>query len=105
MSEGFSAVDRSGPDQRRAKRRLVEREQKTQEQLDVAALMEEPFGRRIVHRLIAQAGCFRVSYTEGDPHHTSFREGERNIGNWLMSQVIAETPEQYALMLKEQNNG
>lgn len=100
----FDALDRNAPQTRAAERAQREREEKSLEQLDVIAMMSEPYGRRLVHRLLAQAGVFAASYTQGDPHHTAFREGARNVGNWLLAQVVAETPEQYALMLKEQSD-
>ena len=104
MSEGFAAVDRDGSSKRAEERVLRERVEKSEEQLDIYWLMSEPAGRRVAMRMLNNAGCFRPSYTQGDSHHTAFREGERNQGNWLLTQVLKETPEQYALMLKENSD-
>jgi hypothetical protein len=67
---------------------------------DIAAVMDIPEGRRVTHRLLTQAGVFRTSFAV-DPCQTAFNEGQRNLGLWLLSQIMLHTPEQYALMLKE----
>lgn len=104
MAEGHDALDREGSAKRAEERALRERGEKSEEQLDILWLMSEAPGRRIAHRLLADAGCFNMSYTQGDPHHTSFLEGARNVGNKWLSRILGETPDQYALMMKENSN-
>lgn len=100
MSETFPDADA-----RREERKERERETLTQEAVDLQLLMDEPYGRRIAHRLLEQAGVFRISFVEDNPHKTAFNEGARNQGNWLLSQLMKFTPEQYAQMLKENTDG
>lgn len=100
----YDPLDSDARAQREEDRVMRDRLEKSEEQTDIAALMGEPWGRRVVHRMLGEAGVFRASYEKGDPYHTAFREGARNIGNWLLSQIISETPEQYAAMLKENSN-
>lgn len=96
--------DDLGPEAAAAKR--AERDQRSelerlQAEDDLKWLMNDQRGRRIVYTQLARSGVFRISYAAGDPHQTSFNEGGRNVGNLLMRDVLAATPEQYALMLRE----
>lgn len=104
MSEGHEALDPEGPQKRAAERADRERGEMSLEQLDILWLMGEASGRRIAYRILHEAGVYRMSYVQGDPHQTSFQEGRRDIGNRWLSRFIADAPEQYALMLKENNN-
>jgi hypothetical protein len=94
-------IDLDAREKRAAKRSEKLREEKRAEQSDIVQLMHEPFGRRLVHKMLAEARCFHTTFADGDPHKTSFNEGKRSLGLWLLSQVIQQTPEQYALMMKE----
>ena len=53
-------------------------------------------------RLLERTGVFRTSFTGNS--ETFFREGQRNVGLMLMAQIHEVCPDQYALMLKEQND-
>lgn len=97
----YDPFDDSNRAARDEERRQREREERTQEQIDIQLLMDEPHGRRVAHRLLERAGCFRMSFVEDNPHKTSFNEGGRNLGNWLLAQLMRDTPELYAQMLKE----
>lgn len=91
-------------DARREQRKQMQREELSQEAVDLQTLMGEAWGRRIVYRMLDTAGVYTMSYVEGDPHHTSFNEGRRNMGNWLLSQLLALAPDEYGQMLKEHSN-
>jgi hypothetical protein len=71
-----------------------------QEVEDLKWLMAHKQGRRFVQRLLEKAGVYRTSFTGNS--ETFFREGMRNIGLFVLSEVMEVTPEQFALMLKEQ---
>lgn len=68
---------------------------------DLKWIMNDARGRRMIYKQLERAGVFRISYAAGDPHQTSFNEGQRNIGVRLLGELMAVTPEQYALMLRE----
>lgn len=102
--DDYNALDDDARNARAEARKVRDLETRTQEQIDLALLMDEPHGRRIAYRFLEEAGVFRMSYTQGDPHATAFKEGQRNIGNWLLSQLMKDTPEHYALMLKEKSD-
>ena len=69
---------------------------------DFKWLMGNKRGRRIMWRLLERTGVYRSSFTGNS--ETFFREGMRNVGLTLLSQVQQLTPDQYAVMLKEANN-
>ena len=70
------------------------------EQEDFKWLMGNKRGRRIVWRLLEHTGVYRRSFTGNS--ETFFREGMRNVGLALLDQVHTITPDQFAVMLKEQ---
>ena len=74
--------------------------QRRQEVEDLKWLMGHKQGRRFVWRLLEKAGVYRTSFTGNS--ETFFREGMRNIGLFVLSEIMEITAEQFALMLKEQ---
>lgn len=81
-------------------KRQGERREALAEIRDLVEVMNTAAGRSLIHRLLSRAGVFRISFS-GDPHQTAFNEGQRNIGLWVLTEAMSHTPEQYALMLKE----
>lgn len=71
-----------------------------QELLDLEWVMSDGRGRRVVWRLLEQAGVFRLSYT-GDALSTAFNEGQRNIGLRLMADCLEAAAEKYLVMQAE----
>ena len=70
---------------------------------DIVWLMSNKRGRRIVHRLLDQAGVYHQSYT-GEALSTAFNEGRRSRGLKLIDMITAHCPEQYALLLRERSD-
>jgi hypothetical protein len=66
---------------------------------DIKWLMSSKQGRRIVWRLLDKAGVFRTSFTGNS--ETFFKEGMRNMGLFLVAEIMAHSPEAFALMLNE----
>lgn len=85
-------------------KKFLEQERLRQEHGDTVWLMSEPEGRRVVRRILSEAGVYRSSYA-GDATDTVFREGMRNLGLSVLNRVMTACPEQYLLMLKETENG
>jgi hypothetical protein len=73
------------------------------EESDVKWLMANKRGRRIVWRLLDQAGVFRSTFNTNSMQ-MAFAEGNRNYGLRLMAMVHALCSEQYPLMIKESMN-
>lgn len=84
---------------RKAKQR--ERLQREQELADLRHVLETRPGRRFVWRLLAQAGCFRLSFTYAEPETTVFNEGRRSLGLLLMAEIHELDPSFYMTMAKE----
>ena len=67
---------------------------------DIIAVMDTHAGRRMIWRLLTHARVFTTTFN-GQSNATIFREGQRNEGVWLMTQVLEANPELYLLMQKE----
>jgi hypothetical protein len=67
---------------------------------EFVAMMEVAGFRAFVWRVLTLAHVFETSMG-GDPHRTSFREGERNIGLMLMADIHRLCPDRYPLMALE----
>lgn len=66
---------------------------------DLQWLMGDARGRRLMWAWLGAAGIYRTSFT-GDSK-TFFREGMRNMGLMLQSQVMEHCPERFAEMMLE----
>lgn len=79
--------------------------ERTQELEDVHSMMKSESGRRVTFRLLEKAGIHSTSYNPDAPReHIFFREGQRNLGLWLLSEVQEVCPQLYLRMLEENNN-
>lgn len=95
--------DASDPKQVQAKKTKAGREQK--EQLSaLRKFLETPAGRAWVWRLLEASHIYATSFVSGDPHSSSFQEGERNLGLRVLSDVLKADPQAFITMSKE-NNG
>lgn len=67
---------------------------------DFRWLMGTVQGRRIVWRLLTQAGVFRTTFRP-DSGEMAFLEGNRNMGLLLINEVHSLCPDKYQVMAKE----
>lgn len=67
----------------------------------VNALMQHKDGRRWIYEILERCHIYTTSFVQGDPHATSFREGERNIGQSLLIDVQMAAGPEYLMMLGE----
>jgi hypothetical protein len=75
---------------------------------DFRWFMGDARGRRLMLRLLSDIGLYRCSYDPGLQNATTemlFREGMKNVGYRLVSDINRVCPEKYHLMLKEGTNG
>lgn len=63
-------------------------------------LMSSKQGRRVMWRLIAEAGVYRTSFTGNS--ETFFKEGKRSFGLFLISEITSHCPEGYVQMMTEE---
>lgn len=73
------------------------------EEDDIKWLMKCRQGRRIVWRMLDQAGVFRLSFNT-NAMAMAFAEGNRNAGLRLLAIVHKIAPELYQTMVKENSN-
>lgn len=72
-----------------------------QAESDLAQLLKVPAFRRFVHARLERCHIWMPSYRQGDPMHTAFQEGERNIGLELFANCEEAAPLETALMIAE----
>lgn len=87
-----------GKDKSLAEKRKLQREQDDQ---DLRVVMSTPGGRRFVRRVLALCGTYRLSFAGEQTHSTAFNEGKRSIGNQLLAEVEAVSPDGFIDMLRE----
>lgn len=74
--------------------------QRKNELNDLKLVMETECGRRVIWRLMEQAGVFSSSYT-GEALSSAFAEGKRNSGLRLFNEVMQACPDLYLVMAAE----
>jgi regulator of protease activity HflC (stomatin/prohibitin superfamily) len=76
------------------------KQERRQELDDLRWLMAHPQGRRIAARLLEKTHVYRTSFdTSGSV--MAFREGERNIGLFIHSEILEASPKGMSQLLKE----
>lgn len=96
----YDPLDIRGQEKAQADKLLRDKLAKENEEADLKWLMGSRRGRRIVWRLLDQAGTFRLSFST-NAMQMAFAEGNRNYGNRVLAMVHALTPELYPVMVKE----
>ena len=94
------AYDAGDPDQVNLARRKAGRVAKDKRDF-IAKVMADKAGRAWMWELLTLCGVMRSSFIAGDPHATSFNEGQRNVGLRIMASIMSAAPEQYETMVKE----
>jgi hypothetical protein len=96
----YDPTDLRGQEARKAEKAARDRLAREVEDGDLKWLASSKRGRRIIWRLLTQAGVFRLSFNP-NALQMAFNEGNRNFGNWLLDRFNALCPELYAGMVKE----
>ena len=76
------------------------RERRRKELDDLRWLLGHPQGRRIVSRLLEQAGVFRSSFNASGSV-MAFNEGRRDMGLFITGELIEASADGYMKVLKE----
>jgi hypothetical protein len=82
-------------------RSTKQRSKRLSELEDINWILGSKQGRRFFWRYLGMCGVFESSFTGNNT--TFFKEGERNIGLRLLSDLNESAPNAYALMQKEAN--
>jgi hypothetical protein len=99
----FDPTDLRGQERAKADKARRDGLERESEEADLKWLMGSKRGRRIVWRLLDQAGTFRLSFNT-NAMAMAFAEGNRNFGNRVLTLIHTHCPEFYPVMLKEQIN-
>jgi hypothetical protein len=73
----------------------------TRDRADLRALLDRPEGRRWVWRVLEHGGAFHTSYDPDSPLRMAFAEGRRSIGLWLLAELQAAAPGEFAALISE----
>jgi hypothetical protein len=97
----YDPTDIRQQERAQADRATRTRLQNDSEESDLKWLMGSKRGRRIVWRLLDQAGTFRLSFNT-NAMSMAFNEGNRNFGNRTLALIHSQCPELYPVMVREQ---
>lgn len=100
MNQKTDPFDVHAPDRRRAQEAKQARQDRDLEEDDIRWLLSSRKGRRIVWRLLDQAGVFRSTFNTNSMQ-MAFAEGNRNLGLRLLAIVQSVAPELFPTMTKE----
>lgn len=67
-------------------------ERRTDELHDIGALLDSKTGRRVLRRILDRSGPLQHSMRDSD-RATVFREGQRDIGLWILAELAEARPE------------
>lgn len=106
MQEGteHDPLDSSAQDEAEVSKTEAARLKREQEVDDFKWFLAHKQGRRVMWRMLAVTGAFRSPFVPGRDGRTEFNAGAQNVGLKLLAEIHAHCPEQYHLMVKEQND-
>lgn len=99
----YDPLDIRAQEAAEADRKVREKQTAENEEADFKWLMGSRRGRRIVWRLLEQAGVYRLSFNT-NAMSMAFAEGNRSYGNRTMALIHSICPELYPTMLRENVN-
>ena len=99
----YNPLDLEGQQKSKDDKKFADKIDRQNEESDIKGLMSSKRGRRLVWRLLEQAGVFRSSFNT-NAMTMSFSEGNRNYGLQILNLVHTLCPELYPTMIKEQKN-
>lgn len=73
-----------------------------EDMLDLQHLLNIPQGRRFLRALLRRCRVNALSFSASDTHMTSFNEGERNIGLWLVARMTVADLRAFVTMQVEE---
>jgi hypothetical protein len=99
----YDPLDLKGIERQKEDREVTNRAERESEEADIKWLMSSKRGRRVMWRLLDQAGVFRLSFNT-NAMSMAFAEGNRNYGLRALTLIHSLCPELYPTMLKEQKD-
>lgn len=96
----YDPSDLEGQDRRDEIRLASGRIATENEDKDFVWLMSSENGRRIVHRLLTQAGVFQTSFRL-NAMQMAHVEGGKSVGFWILDKIGKLCPKAYYTMMQE----
>lgn len=96
----YDPTDIRAQDRARADAATQRRLSRDTEESDLKWLVKTKQGRRVVWRLLEQAGVFRMSFNTNSMQ-MAFNEGNRSYGNRVMAMLHTHCPEAFVQMMNE----
>lgn len=86
------------------KKKLDEKYKKRRDKelTDLAAVLKTAEGRRLVWRILTEAGIFRSTFSGDEQGRQSWLEGKKDVGYLLMSDIMATDIKMFVQMQQEQ---
>ena len=103
MADDYNPLDIDGEDSDDGVTEALEALIRSDQDEDLRWLVNDKRGRRIMWRLLSEAGVYRQSYL-GSTEEMVFREGQRSIGLLLLDDINRLAPERYHAMVKERKD-
>ena len=91
-----------GDEEQVEKRRSNHKTDRDQELENIRSVLATKSGREFFWRILSRSGLFKTSFT-GD-NTTFFKEGERNMGLWILKEIQVGSPGAFEKMQSEMNN-
>lgn len=82
------------------KKRLEAKKRRDEELQDLRFVLGDSRGIRVLRRLVEFSGMYRLSYTGENTHQTAFNEGQRNVGQFIQSEVIDAASDKWLEIMK-----
>lgn len=98
--EQAEAYDTSDPSQVNKARKKAARTRADRLEFIKAAMSVEQ-GRAWFYDILNRCHILRQPFVAGDPHSTSFRCGEMNIGAMILDDIQTAAPDDYIKMVRE----
>ncbi len=70
----------------------------------VRGIMGDKKGRAWMYDIMEKCHMYSPSFIPNDPYTTAFNEGERNVGNRILADIMKAAPDQYVKMCRENSN-
>ena len=102
--EHYDPTDQEAIEERDAAAAAAAALTKAQEDADFKWLMKGQIGRRIVRRLLTRAGAFNTSWSGPNAAQLSFNEGTKQMGYWLLGEVVRLCPSGLQAVMQEPKN-
>lgn len=81
--------------------RRKEKDSRKRELHSMRVVLGTPEGRELVFRILGYTGFYDDRSMPGDPNATLFVAGQRNVGVWLMAELVAADEDKLLVMMKE----